>query len=340
VPADAGDDGPPGEIHGFPLVTRGRAAGALLIALGPSARHLAGADLGLAENLAGRAAASLDNCLLYAEIQGADRRKNEFLATLSHELRNPLAPIRAALHMLRSGNFDPERAAPLLETMDRQVGQMTRLVEDLLDISRITRGIIELKPEPVDVGAEIRAALESCSGPLESGRHRVSVDLPQKPVLVQADRVRLQQILENLILNAAKYTEPGGRIEVSARDEGREIMIEVRDNGIGIEHDKLQQVWELFVQVDDSHERTRKGLGDRPGAREGPRAAPRRPCRGVQRGTGTRQHLPGAPAARRRRRRPANRARALRRPRRRRRRLPAGACSSSTTTSTRPRPSR
>jgi signal transduction histidine kinase/ActR/RegA family two-component response regulator len=261
VPEDAGDDGPPGEIHGFPLVTRGRPAGALLIALGPSARHLAGADLGLAENLAGRAAASLDNCLLYAEIQGADRRKNEFLATLSHELRNPLAPIRAALHMLRTGHFDSERAAPLLETMDRQVGQMTRLVEDLLDISRITRGIIELKPEPVDVGAEIRSALESCAGPLDSGRHRVAIDLPQKPVLVHADRVRLQQILENLILNAAKYTESGGRIEVAARDDGDEVLIEVSDNGIGIEQDKLQQVWELFVQVDDSHERTRKGLG-------------------------------------------------------------------------------
>jgi signal transduction histidine kinase/DNA-binding response OmpR family regulator len=261
VGADGGEDGPPGEIHGFPLITRGRTAGALLIALGPSARRLAGADLGLAENLAGRAATSLDNCLLYAEIQGADRRKNEFLATLSHELRNPLAPIRAALHMLRTGNFDQERAVALLETMDRQVGQMTRLVEDLLDISRITRGIIELKPEAVDVGAEIRAALESCCGPLETGRHRVVVDLPTKPVMAQADRVRLQQILENLILNAAKYTEPGGRIEVAAREDGAEIVIEVRDNGIGIEHDKLQQVWELFVQVDDSHERTRKGLG-------------------------------------------------------------------------------
>src|SRR5204862_4255584 len=101
-PEDKAEEGPKGEIHGFPLITRGRASGALLIALGPSARRLAGADLGLAENLAGRAATSLDNCLLYAEIQSADRRKNEFLATLSHELRNPLAPIRAALHMLRS----------------------------------------------------------------------------------------------------------------------------------------------------------------------------------------------------------------------------------------------
>src|SRR5688572_26114116 len=116
------ENGPPGEIHGFPLVTRGRTAGALMIALGPSSRRLAGADLGLAENVAGRAATALDNCLLYEEIQNADRRKNEFLATLSHELRNPLAPIRTALHMLRGGELDAARARPLLDTIDRKSG--------------------------------------------------------------------------------------------------------------------------------------------------------------------------------------------------------------------------
>jgi signal transduction histidine kinase len=256
-----GEGAPPGEVHAFPLVTRGRAAGALLIALGPSARRLSGADIGLAENLAGRAATALDNCLLYEEIQSADRRKNEFLATLSHELRNPLAPIRAALHMLRGGELDVARAAPLLETMERQVAQMTRLVEDLLDISRITRGVIELKSEVVDVSSEVRAALESCAGQVQAGKHEVKLNLPARPVNVKADPVRLQQVLENLLLNAAKYTDPGGRIEVSLRQEGAEAVIEVRDNGIGIEPAKLQQVWELFVQVDDSHERTRKGLG-------------------------------------------------------------------------------
>jgi signal transduction histidine kinase/DNA-binding response OmpR family regulator len=256
-----GEAGPAGEVHAFPLVTRGRAAGALMIALGPSARRLAGADLGLAENLAGRAATALDNCLLYEEIQAADQRKNEFLATLSHELRNPLAPIRAALHMLRGGSVEPARAAPLLETMERQVAQMTRLLEDLLDISRITRGVIELKIEPVDVASEVRAALESCAAQLQAGRHHVSVDVPNDPLRVSADPVRMQQILENLILNAAKYTEPGGRIDVRAWKENGEAVVEVRDTGIGIEPDKLQQVWELFVQVDDSHERTRKGLG-------------------------------------------------------------------------------
>ena len=259
--ADSADDAPAGEIHAFPLVTRGKARGALMLALGPSSRRIAGADLALADSLAGRAAASLDNCLLYEEIQGADRRKNEFLATLSHELRNPLAPMRAALHMLRTREVDGARAKGLLETMDRQVVQMTRLVEDLLDISRITRGVIELRREPVDVGAEIRNALESCEGPLEIGRHELKVNLPPEPVKVTADRARLQQILENLILNAVKYTEPGGRIEVSAHRQGDDVVIKVRDNGIGIAQDKLQQVWDLFVQVDESTERTRKGLG-------------------------------------------------------------------------------
>ncbi len=258
---DVADDSPLGEIHAFPLITRGKARGALLLALGPSARRLAGADLSLADSLAGRAASALDNCLLYEEIQLADRRKNEFLATLSHELRNPLAPMRAALHMLRSQAVDPDRSRALLETMDRQVAQMTRLVEDLLDISRITRGAIELRRETLNVSSEIRNALESCQGQLELSGHEVVVNLPKEAVQVVADRVRLQQILENVILNASKYTETGGRIEISAEGSLSEVVIRVRDNGIGIAPDKLQQVWDLFVQVDESPDRIRKGLG-------------------------------------------------------------------------------
>jgi signal transduction histidine kinase/DNA-binding response OmpR family regulator len=258
---DQADESPAGEIHAFPLVTRGKARGMLVLALGPSGRSLAGADLSLAESLADRAASALDNCLLYEEIQRADQRKNEFLATLSHELRNPLAPMRAALHMLRAGNVDSDKARSLVQTMDRQVAQMTRLVEDLLDISRITRGAIELRRETLEVGAEVRNALESCQGQLEVGGHKLVVNMPADPIYVVADRVRLQQILENLVLNACKYTEHGGRIEVSAEATIGEAVIRVKDNGIGIPPDKLSQVWELFVQVDESPERIRKGLG-------------------------------------------------------------------------------
>jgi signal transduction histidine kinase/DNA-binding response OmpR family regulator len=258
---DKAGDSPAGEIHAFPLVTRGQTRGALLLALGPSGRRLGAADLSLADSLAGRAASALENCMLYEEIQRADQRKNEFLATLSHELRNPLAPMRAALHMLRSRSIEPERSRSLLETMDRQVAQMTRLVEDLLDISRITRGAIELRRETLDVGSEVRNAIESCQGQLDVGGHELALDLPDEGLHVVADRVRLQQILENLLLNAAKYTDHGGHIRVSAEATLSEAVIRVTDNGIGIPPDKLSQVWELFVQVDESPERIRKGLG-------------------------------------------------------------------------------
>jgi signal transduction histidine kinase/DNA-binding response OmpR family regulator len=261
VPAQASQPDAPGEVHVFPLITRGKARGALMLAQGPSARRLASADLTLAESLAGRAASAVDNCLLYEEIQNADRRKNEFLATLSHELRNPLAPLRSALHMLRTESVEAHRHAQLLESMDRQVAQMTRLVEDLLDVSRITRGAIELRRETLDVSSEIRHALDSCRGPIEAGRHKLAMKLPAEPLHVVADRVRLQQILENLILNAVKYTDPGGTIEVSAETELGGAVIHVRDSGIGIAQDKLAHVWDLFVQVDESPERTRKGLG-------------------------------------------------------------------------------
>jgi signal transduction histidine kinase len=259
--APGADPAQAGEAHAFPLVTRGRARGALLLATGPSGRRLAPADLAFADNLASRAASALDNCLLYEEIQRADQRKNEFLATLSHELRNPLAPMRSALHLLRSRTVEPAKAQSLLETMDRQVGQMTRLVEDLLDISRITRGAIELRREPLELGTEVRNALESCHGAIEAGRHEVKVSLSPQPVYVEADRVRLQQILENVLLNAAKYTNPGGRIEVSATAEGEDAVIRIADNGVGIPHEKLAHVWDLFVQVDESPDRIRKGLG-------------------------------------------------------------------------------
>src|SRR5258706_3973402 len=163
--------------------------------------------------------------------------------------------------MLRSEDIDSQREGVLLESMDRQVAQMTRLVEDLLDVSGITRGATELRREPLDVSREIRNALESCQGPLEAGRHELVVNLPKEPLHAVADRVRLQQILENLLLNAVKYTDAGGRIEVSAENELGGVVMRVRDNGIGIARDRLAQVWDLFVQVDDSPERTRKGLG-------------------------------------------------------------------------------
>ena len=157
---------PPGEIHAFPLVDARQGARRAAARARARRRGASPAPTWRSPRASpGAPRRALDNCLLYEEIQNADRRKNEFLATLSHELRNPLAPMRAALHMLRARRLStPARARALLETMDRQVAQMTRLVEDLLDISRITRGVIELRRETVDVAAEVRDALESCAG--------------------------------------------------------------------------------------------------------------------------------------------------------------------------------
>ena len=262
APGDAASVSPAGEIHAFALMTRGKARGALLLALGPSHRHLAGADLSLADSLAGRAASALDNCVLYEEIQKADRRKNEFLATLSHELRNPLAPMRAALHMLRSQAVEPARSKALLETMDRQVAQMTRLVEDLLDISRITRGAIELRRETLDVNTEIRNALESCQGQIEIGGHRVTVQLPNEPLRVVADAWHPADPREHH--SSTRPNTPTARaIESGARASSPTWWCACATTASAYRTDRLTQIWDLFVQVDESPDRIRKGPGNR-----------------------------------------------------------------------------
>ena len=167
---------------------------------------------------------ALDNCLLFKKIQDADRRKNEFLATLSHELRNPLAPIRTALHAMHLSGLWPAEGRDLREMMERQIEHMSHLVDDLLDVARITQGKIQLRKEKVDLAAKIMRVLETCRSPIEEAGHQLRVCLPKESVWVEGDRVRLQQILENLLINAGKYTKPGGRIDVSLRAEQGEAV--------------------------------------------------------------------------------------------------------------------
>ena len=245
----------------FPLVARGRTRGVLALVLGPSARRFGTAELALAEDVAGRAAIALDNCLLYEEIQQADRRKNEFLATLSHELRNPLAPLRTALHVLRLGDATETESARLQTMMERQVDRMSHLVDDLLDVARITSGKIELRKERVDLAGEVRNALESCRATDDAAGHDFEVSLTQELLVVEADRIRLQQILENILMNAVKYTGSDGRIGVTVERDGRDAVIRVWDTGIGIAPEMLPRIWDLFTQADTSSDRTRKGLG-------------------------------------------------------------------------------
>jgi PAS domain S-box-containing protein len=190
----------------------------------------------------------------------ANRRKDEFLATLAHELRNPLAPIRNAVELL--GRLPIEAAArSASDIIDRQLRQMTHLVDDLLDVSRITAGRVRLQIEPLNLGATVAMAIETCRPALDAAGHELVADLPHDPIFVNGDRVRLPQVFSNILNNAVKYTPPGGRIEVHVSRDGAGAVVRIRDTGIGIPAAMLDYVFELFAQVDRSYDRTGGGLG-------------------------------------------------------------------------------
>ena len=191
----------------------------------------------------------------------ANRRKDEFLATLAHELRNPLAPIRNALELLRRGSGDATLIEKARSMMGRQVGQMVRLVDDLLDISRITRGKLQLRKERVELADILNAAVETARPLIEASAHELTVTMPPQPVPVQADPTRLAQVLANLLNNAAKYTDKAGHIWLTAERRGGEAVVSVRDTGIGIPAEHLPRLFEMFSQVASALERSQGGLG-------------------------------------------------------------------------------
>jgi PAS domain S-box-containing protein len=190
----------------------------------------------------------------------ADRAKNEFLATLAHELRNPLAPVSYALHLLNQ-DVDPDERRRIRGIVERQVGRLTRLVDDLLDISRINTGKVELRKGWVDLGAVVLGAVETARPYFESRRHELAVELPDEPVWLEADAGRLEQVLSNLLHNAAKFTEDGGQVILSAGREGHEAVVRVRDTGVGIPPDLLPLIFDLFQQGDRTLDRSHDGLG-------------------------------------------------------------------------------
>ena len=194
-------------------------------------------------------------------LREADQRKDEFLATLAHELRNPLAPIRNALEILRLARDDPVATQKAREMMQRQVNQMVRLVDDLIDVSRITTGKLAVKKTALDLRAVLRDSIEVARPFIESRRHALEVKLPDEPLPVEGDATRLGQVFSNLLNNAAKYTDPGGRIELEARREGDEVIVRARDNGIGLEPGTLEIIFDMFMQVDRSLDRAQAGLG-------------------------------------------------------------------------------
>jgi len=192
----------------------------------------------------------------------SDQRKDEFLATLAHELRNPLAPIMNAAQLL--GVAQPTEATVRWsrEVLDRQVRQLTRLVDDLLDISRITRGKVELRRERIDLASIVRSSIETSRPLITAAQHQLEVHLPEAPIELDADPARLAQVFGNLLNNAAKYTPAQGRISISVEKESeREVAVRVRDSGIGIPPEMLSRVFEMFTQVEEALERTQGGLG-------------------------------------------------------------------------------
>ncbi|MFC0252273.1 PAS domain-containing hybrid sensor histidine kinase/response regulator [Massilia consociata] len=198
---------------------------------------------------------------LASDLAEADRRKTEFLATLAHELRNPLAPIRSGLGVMRLKGDSPAVVARVREMMERQVGHMVHLIDDLLDIARISGGKLELKKERADLKDVLANAVETSLPLIEAGRHALTVDLPDGPVPADIDVTRIAQVVANLLNNAAKYTPPGGRIGLSLRAEDREASIAVSDNGIGIPQEALASVFEMFSQVGQHIDRAQGGLG-------------------------------------------------------------------------------
>jgi len=195
-------------------------------------------------------------------LRSADRRKDEFLATLGHELRNPLAPISNSLEIMKlSGAFDNPRIEQAGAVMERQIHHLNRLVDDLLEVSRITRGVIEVRKESLDLTSIVKAAIETSRPVLDNLRHELSVELDPDAMFVGGDPVRLTQVFANLLNNAAKYTNHGGRISITTRREGGEAIISVKDNGIGIAPNALSQVFDMFMQVDRSTRRSQGGLG-------------------------------------------------------------------------------
>ncbi|HEX7122864.1 MAG TPA: ATP-binding protein [Gemmatimonadaceae bacterium] len=196
-----------------------------------------------------------------AQRRETDRRKDQFLATLAHELRNPLAPIRNSLEIIRRSADNPRLLHTAEATMDRQLQHMVRLIDDLLDVSRISRDKLVLRREPEELGPILRDAIEVNRPAIDAGQLALNVEIPTEPIYVNADRVRLAQAFGNLISNACKFTAAGGRIHVTVAREASTVTVAVRDTGIGIAPEHLPQVFELFVQADHSLERSRGGLG-------------------------------------------------------------------------------
>jgi signal transduction histidine kinase/CheY-like chemotaxis protein len=245
----------------LPLGARDKLLGCIVLAFAASGRRYGPGEITVAADLAWRAGIALDNASLVRNIQEADRRKDEFLAMLAHELRNPLAPIRNAVECLRLTGLPDAGLARTRDIIDRQLTHLNRLVDDLLDVSRITRGKIRLQLESLDLGTVVVSAVESTRSLIESRGHDFNLSLPPEPIQVKVDPARLSQVLSNLLNNAAKYTDNGGHIWLTVEREGNEAVVRIRDTGAGIPSEMLPHIFEPFIQANQSLDRSQGGLG-------------------------------------------------------------------------------
>jgi PAS domain S-box-containing protein len=244
-----------------PLAIQGKTCGVLTFLLAASGRRFGSDDLRVAEDLAHRASVAIENAQLYSELKETGQRKDEFLAMLAHELRNPLAPIRNALQVMKIPGADAEMLAQARDMTERQVQHMVRLVDDLLDVSRIMRGMIQLRRESLDLASVISQAVETAQPMIDAQGQSLIVNAPPEALRLEADPTRLAQVIGNLLHNAAKFSERAGRIWLIAERNGNEAVIRIRDEGAGISGELLPHVFDLFVQGDRTLERSQGGLG-------------------------------------------------------------------------------
>ena len=249
----------------LPLIARGHTIGALVLGRHTAGNHTSDGQLRLAEDFAARASIAIDNARLYENVREHDRRKDHFLAMLGHELRNPLAPIRNAVEILRheEGGRSDSQGSQARDMIERQVTHMTRLVDDLLDVSRIANGKIRLRQERCDLTSIVLATVEDYRSVIEQSGLELIVEVPAQSLWTSGDPTRLSQILGNLIHNAHKFTDESGHILVSLRAErdNRSAILTIRDSGIGMDRETLRSIFDAFSQADRSLDRSRGGLG-------------------------------------------------------------------------------
>ncbi|MDP1953181.1 MAG: response regulator [Polaromonas sp.] len=241
-----------------PLFAGDRPLGALL--LFGTRTHFEGVQISLINEVASRASIAMENARLYALVQDADKRKNEFLAMLAHELRNPLAPIRNAVRIMHGVALDPS-IVWMRDVIGRQVDHMSRMVDDLLDVSRIARGKVTVQTEPITLATLCERAVEASEPNISAREQHLSLDIPVTPIVMEGDVVRLSQVLSNLLNNASKFTPAHGQISLSARMEGERVKICVKDDGEGIDPAFLPHMFDLFAQGDQALDRSQGGLG-------------------------------------------------------------------------------